>query len=70
MTPVEPFSITVSNNNNNSSSSSTSTSNKAKNKTSSLTTKVITDRFKLNEKKTEITYRASGMFSIAARLSG
>ena len=62
MTPVEPFSITVNNNN-------SSTSNKAKNKTSPLTTKVVTDRFKLNE-KTEITYRASGMFSIAARLSG
>ena len=66
MTPVEPFSITVNNNNNN---NNNSTSNKAKNKTSPLTTKVVTDRFKLNE-KTEITYRASGMFSIAARLSG
>ena len=65
MTPVEPYSITVNNNNN----KNNSTSNKAKSKTSPLTAKVVTDRFKLNE-KTEITYRASGMFSIAARLSG
>jgi len=33
------------------------------------TTNLVADRFKL-KKKAEMTYRASGMFSIAARLSG